>query len=298
MPPDLQSLKRRQGDIGSQVREAALGQHRESRSPWRLLTSTVRVGLAPHHHASDSADWHQANASPVLFPMPGGWVTPPAELEGKGMKISIFFLGDADPFQHLSSKPSPQQRIQPSLHQFLQVWSGLGYAKIDSQPLFGIWEGKGTRERRNSRETDYKNGHQIRQGEIKRAVELRVTQTLEEGHRKKVTRLEKGLRRRNSVSFPSLLALAFQTGRKYLIGNTAFPDKLGTIWKWRFPYSLQSFENCLLPTYSNQRHQNLCGVWKERLFLTQICSHFAETLLTPSSNDQTSTEAVGLHLIL
>lgn len=52
---------------------------------------------------------------------------------------------------------------------------------------------------------------------------------MEEGHRKKVTRLEKGLRRRNSVSFPSLLALAFQTGRKYLIGNTAFPDKLGTI---------------------------------------------------------------------
>lgn len=59
-------------------------------------------------------------------------------------------------------------------------------------------------------------GHQIRQGEIKKAVELKVTETLEEGHRKKVTRLEKGLRRQNSISFPSLLALALQPGRKYL----------------------------------------------------------------------------------
>lgn len=113
MPPNLQSLKRRQGDIGNQVREAALGQHRESRSPWRLLTSTVRVGLAPHHHASDSADWHQANASPVLFPMPGGWVTPPAELKGKGMKISFFFWGMQILSNISAANPLPNSRSSP-----------------------------------------------------------------------------------------------------------------------------------------------------------------------------------------
>ena len=91
------------GGHRGQVREAALGQYRENRSPRRLLTPVVRVGLAPHHHASDSADWHQANASPVLFPMPGGWVTSPAELEGKGMKISVFFWG----MQILSNTSAP-----------------------------------------------------------------------------------------------------------------------------------------------------------------------------------------------
>lgn len=140
-------------------------------------------------------------------------------------------------------------------------------------------------------------GDLIGQGEIKQAVELKVTQTSEEGQRKKVTRLEKGLRRQNSISFPHCLPwLSSQVGNTWN-QKTVFPDKLGTTWKQGFPYSLQSFENCLLPTHSNQGHRNLRGVQRDRLFPTQICSHFAEILLTPSSNDQTSAEAVGLYLI-
>lgn len=67
-------------------------------------------------------------------------------------------------------------------------------------------------------------GHQISQGAMEKAVELKVTQMLGEGHRKKVTR------RKISVSFPSLFALAFQPGRKYLK-----PGRLYFLGSWEQP---------------------------------------------------------------
>lgn len=112
------------------------------------------------------------------------------------------------------SYPTPQLQIQCSWHESFQVWSSLGYPKRNNQLIFRIWGGKSRRERGNVRETRIQKGHQITQEE-NRARELRVSQTLGETHRKKVTRLGKGLGRQNSILFSSLLALVFQSGRKY-----------------------------------------------------------------------------------
>lgn len=123
-----------------------------------------------------------------------------------------------------------------------------------------------------SEKQEYKKDTRLDMKKTERSRELRVSQTLEEKHRRKVTRLEKGLGRQNSISFSSLLALVFQSGRKYLKAGRQARYNLET----RLPLLSSALESCLLP---NTAPRNLHGLCRERLLLTHTL-YFAGILLT------------------
>lgn len=106
-----------------------------------------------------------------------------------------------------------------------------------------------------------------------------MSQTLEETHRKKLTRLGKGLGRQKSILFSSLLpwfsSQVGNTGKQE--GSTPWPA--GTTWRGGFPHSPEPFESCLLP---NPAPKSLHGVWRERLLPTHSPSYFALIFLTLS----------------
>lgn len=110
-----------------------------------------------------------------------------------------------------SSTPDPAHpaSILPGL-----IQSGLSQEKkINLFSVFGKGEPQGKEEMLEKQE--YKKDTRLHKKKTERARELRVSQALEEAPREKVTGLGKGLGRQNSVLFSSLLALVFQSGRKY-----------------------------------------------------------------------------------
>lgn len=129
-----------------------------------------------------------------------------------------------------------------------------------------------------------------------------MSQTLEETHRENVTRLGKGLGKQNSIWFPSLLALVFQSGGKYLkpgrqhyLASQVQPGDKASL-------TLLKALRAASSKNSTQGHQNLCGVQRERLLLTHSPSYFAGILLPhfptcrPAQSCRATSYPRGRHL--
>lgn len=129
-----------------------------------------------------------------------------------------------------------------------------------------------------------------------------MSQTLEETHRENVTRLGKGLGKQNSIWFPSLLALVFQSGGKYLkpgrqhyLASQVQPGDKASL-------TLLKALRAASSKNSTQGHQNLHGVQRERLLLTHSPSYFAGILLPhfptcrPAQSCRATSYPRGRHL--
>lgn len=164
------------------------------------------------------------------------------------------------------TNPSRSDPVWAIPREIISLFSGFGEGKVQ-----GKEEMSEKQENKKDTRLDKKT---------ERARELRVPQTLEEHHRKKVTRLEKGLGKQNTVSFSSLLALVFQSGRKYL--KPGRQHSLASRVQPGNEASLTLFSPLRAASSQNTAPRNLHGVWRERLPLTHIPPVFAGILLTLS----------------
>lgn len=98
-----------------QVREAALGQCREGRSPRRLLAPPS--GWDQHPGTTHQILQTGTRRTPLCSSRAGRCVTPPAEPEGKDMEISIFSWGCRflPISQQLALSPVPDAAVPASV---------------------------------------------------------------------------------------------------------------------------------------------------------------------------------------